>query len=85
MPPRDSRECPALSEALPSGDAGNGSWHADGSPWLLLFGDGSWRLVTILARWLDRHGREVVQAEWRAAGTTWTGAYVADPGKIREA
>lgn len=85
MPPRDPRECPALEVALPVDDVPNGTWAADGSPCEVLFGDGSWRLVTVVARWEGRHGRGVVQLEWHAAGTTWGGVYVADPERIREA
>jgi hypothetical protein len=85
VPPRDPRECPALEEALPSDGIADGTWRADGSPCEVLFGDGSWRLVTVAARWEDRHGRPVVQIDWHAAGTTWGGEYVADPERIREA
>jgi hypothetical protein len=85
MPSRDPRECPALEEALPVDDVPDGTWRADGSPLEVLFGDGSWRLVTVVARWEDRHGRTVVQIEWHAAGTTWGGEYVAAAGQLREA
>jgi hypothetical protein len=85
VPPRDPRECPALEEALPVDDIPDGTWRADGSPCEVLFGGGSWRLVTVAARWEDRRGRPVVQLEWSAALTMWSGAYVVVPERIREA
>ncbi len=85
MPPSDPRDRPALEEALPSGGIRDGTWHADGSPAEALFGDQSWRLVTIVARWEDFRGRPVIQLEWSAALTMWGGAFVVVPERIREA
>ena len=84
MPPRDSRECPALEVALPADDVDNGTWKALGEPREALFGDGSWREVTVVAWWADRHGRPVVQLQWHSAGTTWSGVYLVMPERIRE-
>ena len=88
MPPRDPRECPALKEALPADDAGNGTWREVGEPREVLFGHpagNDWREVTIVATWRNRHGERVVQVEWHDGATTWGGAYLADPELIREA
>jgi hypothetical protein len=84
MPPRDPRECPALEVALPADDVDNGTWQALGEPREVLFGDGSWRQVTVIAWWADRHGRPVVQLQWSAQLTMWTGEYLADAERIRE-
>ena len=51
----------------------------------VLFGDGYWHHARLVARWLDRYGREVVQLEWFAELDTWGGEYLADLGKIRDA
>jgi hypothetical protein len=50
----------------------------------VLFGHGQWHHARILARWLDRYGRQVVQLEWHAALETWTDEFLADPANIRE-
>lgn len=73
MPPRDPRECPALERSLPSDAIPDGTYRAEGIPADVLFGDGEWRQVTIVARWDDRHG------------TGWSEAYLYDAGKFREA
>jgi hypothetical protein len=49
-----------------------------------LFRDGGWHSARVLARWLDRCGREVVQLEWFAGLDSWSGEFLAGPGKIRE-
>jgi hypothetical protein len=84
MPPRDPRERPALTEALPVDDVGNGTWRELGEPREVQFGDGSWRHVTALAWWLNRHGQPVVQLLWSSGGTMGGQAYLADPELIRE-
>jgi hypothetical protein len=81
MPPRDPRECPALTEEPPGDDVDNGTWRKLGEPREVLFGDGSWRPVTAVAWWLNRDGQPVVQLQWRS----WGQAYIADPERIREA
>jgi hypothetical protein len=50
-----------------------------------LFGDSTWRTVTVKARWLDRHGREVVQVEGSIGGEMYGESYLADPERLREA
>ena len=85
MPPRDPRYCPALEVAAPADTIPNGTWHREGIPADVLFGDVSWGEVTIVARWKDRHDRPVVQLSWYAAGTGWSEAYLEDPERIREA
>lgn len=85
MPPSDPRYRPALERALPSDTIDNGTWKGEGIPASVLFGDGEWHEVTIVARWSDRHGREVVQLSWHAAGTGWSESYLADAERIREA
>lgn len=84
MPPSDPRENPSLKRALPADTVANGTRAADGNPAEVLFGDGSWRLVTIVARWDDRHGRPVVQLSWHAAGTGWSESYLYEAEKVRE-
>jgi hypothetical protein len=86
MPPRDPEECPALREAPPADDVPNGTWRELGDPWKVLFGDpggDDWREVTAMASWRNRHGKPVVQVEWRDGATTWGGAYITDPERIR--
>jgi hypothetical protein len=78
-------ECPALKEALPADDAGNSTWRSLGEPREVLFGDGSWHPVTVIACWRNRNGDLVVQLQWSARLTMWTGEYIADPSSIREA
>lgn len=86
MPPRDPRLCPALEVARPGDSPGHDpGYRSDLSPWLFLFGDGGWHQATVRAWWHDRHGREVVQVEWNAAGSAWEGAYVVDRDRMREA
>jgi hypothetical protein len=51
---------------------------------MFLFGDGYWHPVSVRARWRDRHGREVVQVEWSADGSTWGESYLADLEKMIE-
>lgn len=86
MPP-SPRNSPALEVALSTGTKrpGDHGWR-DGNRErrLLLFGDGQWHPVRVLAWWVDDHGREVVQAEWFAELSTWHGSYVADPERMRE-
>ena len=85
MPPRDPRLCPALERALPGDSPGRDPGRRpDNSPWLFLFGDHEWHRVTARAWWTDRHGREVVQVEWHADGSTFEETYLADPEKMRE-
>jgi hypothetical protein len=86
MPPRDPRLCPALERALPADSlGGDPGYRPDRSPWLFLFGDGEWHPVSVRAWQRDRHGREVVQVEWSADGSTWGGSYIADRSRMREA
>lgn len=85
MPPRDPRLRPALERALPSGSPGRDpGYREDRSPYLFLFGDGGWHPVQARAWWRDKHGREVVQVEWSADGSTWGEAYVVNPAMMRE-
>jgi hypothetical protein len=84
MPPRDAKPCPALERALP-GDSGIfDGYRDDQSPWRFLFGDGEWGLVSVRAWWNDRHGRQVVQVEWSADGSTWGESYIVDRGRMRD-
>lgn len=84
-PPRDPRLCPALEVALPADSPGRDPGHrADNSPWLFLFGSGEWHRVTARAWWTDRRGREVVQVEWHAGGSTFDETYVVDRERMRE-
>ncbi len=85
MPPRDPRECPALTEEPPGDDLGNGTWRELGEPRKVKFGDGSWRQVTAVARRLNRHGQPVLQLQWSSGGDHVGDAYIADPALIREA
>lgn len=84
MPPRDPRLRPALERALPCDSGTFRGYRADGGRLLVLFGDREWHPVRVLARWTDRQGREVVQIEWTADASTWTGSYLADAGRVRE-
>jgi len=85
VPPRDPRLCPALDRALPADSPGRDpGYRGERSPWLFLFGDHEWHPVTVRARWTDRHGREVVEIEFRAGGDTYGEAYLAEPEKMRE-
>lgn len=85
MPP-SPRSRPDLEVAL-SRDTrrpGDHGWRSGNrEPWEFLFGDGEWRPVEVLAWWIDDHGQNVVQVEFRAELSTWNGAYVVDPGKVR--
>lgn len=85
MPPRDPRLCPALERAMPS-DAVPGSAVVCSPPDRLevLFGDGSWHPVSVRARRRDRCGREVVQIEFCAEGSTWGEAYLFNAERMRE-
>lgn len=85
MPPRDPKQCPALERALPADSPGRDPGHRDdNSPWLFLFGSGEWHPVSVRGWWTDRHGRQVVQVEWHADGSTWEESYLAEPEKMRE-
>ena len=85
MPPRDPRLCPALERALPADSPGRDpGYRTDRSPWLFLFGDREWHRVQARAWWRDRLGREVVQIEWHAAGSTWSESYLVDRTRMRE-
>jgi hypothetical protein len=84
VPPRDPRLCPALEVARP-GDSGIfDEYRSDGSPWLVLFGDHAWHHVSVRAWWRDRYGRDVVQVEWYAVGSTWEDGYLVNPDRMRE-
>lgn len=87
MPPPGRRHSPALERARPGdSDTDPPDWREDGRLHEMLFGDGSWYPVTVLARWTDRHGREVVQVSWSAGGESRYGEmFIADAAKIREA
>jgi hypothetical protein len=82
MPPRDPKLCPALDRAMPADDVA-GTMRDDGTIWLVLFGDGEEHSVTVRAWRTDRLGRDVVDVEWYAAGTTWGESYIADLDRIR--
>lgn len=84
MPPRDPKLRPALERALPADDV-PGSTRVLPWPerWLVVFGDGERHLVWVRARRTDRLGRETVDLEWYAAGSTWTESYLAAPAKMR--
>lgn len=66
-------------------DADPRSDHEDADdPRLVLFGDGRWHPVMLLARQRDRQGRERVLLEWSAGGDRWEAWYLADREKVRE-
>ena len=85
VPPRDPRHRPDLERAMPSDDVPGGQYREDGRTWLVLFGDGDWRPVTVKAWRADRRGREVADIEYWDAGelATRTGSYVVDRQKVR--
>jgi len=85
MPPRDPRLCPALEVARPGDSPGRDPGYRDGenAPWDFLFGDHEWHRVSVRAWWRDRLGREVVQIEWHADGSTWEESYVVNHGRMR--
>jgi hypothetical protein len=86
MPPRDPRECPALEESPPGNDA-PGTWRSVREPREVLFGDPAgedWRLVTVIAWWLDLDGRPVAHMEYREGLSLRTGAYIVDQHRIRD-
>jgi hypothetical protein len=86
MPP-SPRNSPALKVALSRDTkrAGDHGWQ-DGKRErrLLLFGDGAWHPVEVLAWWTDDHGRQVVQVEWHAELDTFGESFLADPERMRE-
>jgi hypothetical protein len=86
MPPRDPRLCPALEVARPVDPPGRDPGCRDGgnSPRLFLFGDGEWHRVSVRAWWHDRYGRQVVQVEFHADGSTYEETYLAEAEKMRE-
>ena len=57
-------------------------WRPDNSAWLVLFGNGKWRVMMVKAWRKDRVGRDVVDVEFWAQGSTWSEAYVVDPKKM---
>jgi len=71
---------------MPDDDVPGGQYREDRRTWLVLFGDGSWRSVTVKAWRVDRHGREVVDLEFwdRSELTTRTSSFVVDREKLRE-
>ena len=75
---------PALERAWPAAGVQDGTWRQEGIPYDVLFRDGEWHPARILARWLDRHGREVVQLEWLAELDARSGEFLAEPGKTRQ-
>lgn len=86
MPPVDSRLRPDLTRALPGDDLppGEDDGHRSvGELCEVMFGDGGWRDVMLLAWRRDRLGRWVAQLEWHAQGATWTENYIYDPERIR--
>lgn len=86
MPPRDPRLCPALERALPADSPGRDPGWRDGLglPWRFLFGDHEWHPVSVRGWWTDRRGREVVQVEWHADGSTWEETYIVDWSRMQE-
>jgi hypothetical protein len=86
MPPRDPKLCPALERALPRDSPGRDPGRRDGLnlPWDLVFGDHEWHRVRARAWWTDRLGREVVEIEWHADGSTWGESYIVDRSRMRE-
>lgn len=85
MPPRDPRLCPALKRSMPGDSVPGGEIRFTRDPWLILFGDGQWHQVEVRAWRKDRHGRVVVDIEWRIQGEMWGESYVADAERMREA
>lgn len=87
MPPFDPRLCPDLERALP-GDAlpAGEDGHRDGGRRLceVLFGDGHWRWVVLIAWRRDRLNRWVAQIEYTASGSTYTESYLYDRKKVRK-
>ena len=81
MPPQ-----PALERLLPE-DQVRGGWYekaerGDGRE--VLFRDGAWRWVGIVARCRDRRGRLCVLASCRVDTVAWEEWYVADDSKMRD-
>jgi hypothetical protein len=75
---------PALERAWPADGVQAGTWHQEGIPCDVLFRDGEWHPASLIARWRDQHGREVLQLEWFAELDVWSGEFLAEPAKIRE-
>ena len=84
MPLRDPRLRPALERVPPADDNVPGNSRPDFTTWLFLFGDGDWHPVTVKMWRRDRFGREIVDVEWHATGSTWSETYVVSPDKMRE-
>lgn len=82
----DPRNRPALDRAMPGDDVPGGEYREERRTWTVLFGDGEWHPVTVMAWRADRHGRGVVDVEYWdwAELTTRTGSYLADPERMRE-
>lgn len=86
MAPRDPRLRPALEVSWPA-DADPAAPARRGSGWdlrLVLFGDGEWHRVTVRAWRTDKAAREVIDVEWRAAGSTWSESYLFNAERVRE-
>lgn len=86
MPHRDPRRNPALELAIPADSPGDSGTHRSArDPWEMLFGDGQWRSVQVVAWWRDKYGRWVVQVEYHVQGEgTHDEMYLADPERMRE-
>jgi hypothetical protein len=69
-------------DALPPGvDDG---YRPVGEACMVMFGDGLWHPVTLVAWRRDRLRRWVAQLQWHAEGGTWTESYLHDPERLRE-
>lgn len=86
MPPPQKEERPVMARAHPADAIPGGPYHEPRARYALArFGDGTWRLVTILSWRRDRSGRWVCSLQWNALNDTWTEQYIYDPGALRPA
>lgn len=69
---------------MPADAVPGGEWREGEGPWAVLYGDGTWRVMVVRAWRKDRHGREVVDVEYRALGTMWCESFIADRKKMRD-
>lgn len=84
MPPRDPRLCPALEVARPDDFTGVRREPVPfPEPWLMEFGSGEWREVSVTSRWFRTDGREIVQVDWVADDWHGSETYWASRDQMR--